>query len=128
MGVHDGTIRFLQIGGCGKGLLTRYGLQTAMVFIPSAMNNVIAAVAGSDAELAGELHNALLSGAMRYADLLKRARCDANWALAAKRLAGLAASFSATELQLAAEEAQAGAPGDPVALRKINRAIENLQL
>lgn len=99
-----------------------------MVYAPTAMNDVLAAVAGADAELAGELHGALISGAIRYADLLKRARCDANWVVAARRLVSLAASFSAIELQMAADEALAGAPGDPVALRKINRAISNLQL
>ncbi|MFM7027417.1 MAG: Hpt domain-containing protein [Chakrabartia sp.] len=92
-----------------------------------AIHDVLAAVAGHDPHLADELRTALLGGAAHYADLLKRARCDANWVVAAKRLSGLAASFSATELQAAADEALAGAPGDPVALRRITRAIVNLQ-
>lgn len=97
-----------------------------MAYSSLAINDVLAAVAGHDPQLAGELRAALLGGAQHYADLLKRARCDANWIAAARRLSGLAASFSATELQAAADEALAGAPGDPVALRRVTRAIINL--
>lgn len=99
-----------------------------MVSSSLATNDVLAAVAGHDLQLAGELRAALLGGALLYADLLKRARCDANWVAAARRLSGLAASFSARDLQAAAEEALAAAPGDPVALRRVTRAIAKLDL
>jgi hypothetical protein len=54
-----------------------------------------------------------------------RARCDANWRIAASRLKSLAASFGATGLMALADEALDGAPGDPVVLRKLNAAIED---
>lgn len=99
-----------------------------MAYPSLVFKDVLAAIAGPDAHLAEELRAALISAAASYADLLARARCDANWQVAARRLAGLAASFSATELQLAAQEALAGVPGDPVALRRIQHAIAHLQL
>ncbi len=110
----------------GYRMLTLGGSRKAMANSSLATNDVLAAVAGHDPQLVGELRAALLGGAMLYADLLKRARCDANWVAAARRLSSLAASFSAAELQVAAEEALVAAPGDPVALRRVTRAILNL--
>lgn len=75
------------------------------------------------AALIAELREAFLDSAERYADALGRARCDANWRLAAWRLKGLAASFAAAGLMHLAEAAGAGAPGDPVILRDIRQAI-----
>ena len=57
---------------------------------------------------------------------MRRARCDANWHIAALRLKGLAATFGIVPLIELAEEAMAGAPGDPAVLRQINRTIETL--
>ena len=54
-----------------------------------------------------------------------RARCDANWELAASRLKSLAGSFGATGLMSLADEALDGAPGDPVVLRKLGAAIDD---
>jgi len=57
----------------------------------------------------------------RQIDLLRRARCDGNWVVAAMRLKGLGASFDAPELVDLADEALDGAPGEPVVIRKLER-------
>ena len=72
-----------------------------------------------------ELKEAFVESAARQADLMARSRCDANWEVAASRLKSLAASFGAVGLLELADEALDGAPGDPVVLRKIARAIED---
>lgn len=99
-----------------------------MAYPSVAMNDVLAAVSGSDDELARELRSALLSGATRYLDMLKEAEDESQWQSAARRLSGLAASFCAARLQAAADEALARPPGDAGVLRKITRAITSLQL
>lgn len=83
----------------------------------------LAAAVGDDPTLVHELRAALIDGVSNYADLLARSRCDANWINAAYRLKGLAASFGALQLIEAADLALESAPGDPVALRRVNRAI-----
>jgi HPt (histidine-containing phosphotransfer) domain-containing protein len=95
-----------------------------MVYDPGALNASLAAAVGSDAELMGELRAAFLESAARQADLMARARCDANWQVAASRLKSLAASFGAVGLLELADEALDGAPGDPVVLRKLRAAID----
>ena len=94
-----------------------------MVYDPGALNASLAAAVGADPELMRELHTAFLESAARQADLLGRARCDANWEIAASRLKSLAASFGAVGLGAIADEALAGAPGDPVVLRKLQLAL-----
>jgi hypothetical protein len=94
-----------------------------MVYDPGALNASLAAAVGADAELMRELHTAFLESAARQVDLLGRARCDANWEIAASRLKSLAASFGAVGLGVIADEALAGAPGDPVVLRKLRAAV-----
>lgn len=79
----------------------------------------LAAAAGDDPALLGELRLGFIESLDGQLDLLRRARCDGNWQLAAQRLRGLGASFHAGELVMLAEEAIAGAPGDPVILRKL---------
>jgi HPt (histidine-containing phosphotransfer) domain-containing protein len=96
-----------------------------MVYDPGALNASLAAAVGSDPELMGELRAAFLESAARQADLMGRARCDANWELAASRLKSLAASFGAVGLMALAQEALDGAPGDPVVQRKLAAAIED---
>jgi HPt (histidine-containing phosphotransfer) domain-containing protein len=98
-----------------------------MAYEPGALDAALAAAVGDDPMLVAELRNALVESAERHADLLSRARCDANWHSAAWRLKGLAASFGAMILMQAAAEALEAAPGDPVALRKVNRAIALLK-
>lgn len=96
-----------------------------MVYDPGALNASLAAAVGGDLELFAELRAAFLDSATRQSDLMGRARCDANWELAASRLKSLAASFGATGLMALADEALDGAPGDPVVLRKIAASIDD---
>ena len=96
-----------------------------MAYDPGALNASLAAAVGADSLLMGELRTAFIEGAARQADLMARARCDANWEFAASRLRSLAASFGAVGLMALAEEALDGAPGDPVVLRKVRGAIED---
>ena len=96
-----------------------------MAYDPGALNASLAAAVGSDGDLMRELRNAFLESAARQADLMARARCDANWQLAASRLKSLAASFGAVGLLDLADEALLGAPGDPVVLRKLRAAVDD---
>ena len=96
-----------------------------MAFDPGALNASLAAAVGSDSALMAELKLAFVDSVARQLDLLSRARCDANWAIAAARLKSIAASFGATGLIALADEALDGAPGDPVVLRKIAAAIDD---
>src|SRR3712207_6257912 len=95
-----------------------------MAYDSGALNASLAAAVGTDPGLMGELRLAFVESAARQADLMGRARCDANWEFAASRLKGLAASFGALQLMALADEALEGAPGDPVVLRKLGAAIE----
>ena len=83
----------------------------------------LAAAAGDDAVLLRELRSAFIDSAMRQLDLLKRARCDGNWHVAAMRLKGLAASFHAEDLLQAAEIALHAAPGEPMAIREVEAVM-----
>lgn len=98
-----------------------------MAYEPGALDAALAAAVGDDPALVVELRLALVESAERHADMLARARCDANWQSSAWRLKGLAASFGAMPLMQVAAEALEAAPGDPVALRKVNRAIAKLK-
>lgn len=94
-----------------------------MAYDPGALDTALAAAVGNDPSLIAELRAAFLDSAMKQSDLLSRARCDANWQMAAWRLKGLAGSFGAIRLMDAAEHASRAAPGDPVSVRRINAAI-----
>jgi hypothetical protein len=94
-----------------------------VVYETGAIDAGLAAAIGGDPALIEELRQALVDGATRYADLLARSRCDANWTAAAYRLKNLAASFGAEGLMEAADFALETAPGDPVAHKRVNRAI-----
>jgi HPt (histidine-containing phosphotransfer) domain-containing protein len=96
-----------------------------MAYDPGALNASLAAAVGSDSELMDELRAAFIESAARQLDLMGRARCDANWVVASSRLKSLAASFGASGLVALAEDALVGAPGDPVALRRIGEAIDD---
>ena len=95
-----------------------------MAFDPGALNASLAAAVGSDPQLMAELKTAFIESVARQLDLLGRARCDANWGIAAARLKSIAASFGAVGLIALADEALDGAPGNPVVLRKIGVAID----
>lgn len=97
-----------------------------MAYEFGAIEASLAAAVGEDAALVAELRDALIDSARHHSDLLGRSRCDGNWMVAAHRLKGLAASFGALGLLDAASLALDSAPGDPVALRKVKRAIDLL--
>ena len=70
----------------------------------------LAAAAGEDLALLAELRAAFAESLAQQVDLLRRARCDGNWEVAAQRLKGLGSSFHAPELVKLADQAVAGAP------------------
>jgi HPt (histidine-containing phosphotransfer) domain-containing protein len=92
-----------------------------MAYEEGAFDATLAAAAGEDPALLAELRAAFRDSLERHLDLLKRARCDGNWTVAAQRLKGLAASFHASELIALATEAIEGAPGEPGVVRRIER-------
>lgn len=94
-----------------------------MAYESGALDATLAAAAGEDPALIAELRVAFAESAQKQMDLLKRARCDGNWNVAAMRLKGLAASFHAEELLTLADEALSSAPGEPVVIRKIERFL-----
>lgn len=99
-----------------------------MSYDPGALNAALAAAVGEDVALITDLRVAFMESAQRQLDLLQRARCDANWELAAWRLKGLAASFGLTSLMALADEAAESAPGDPRVLRQLRAMLDRLQL
>lgn len=92
-----------------------------------AFDTALKAAAGDDAALANELRMSFVESARRQLSLLSRSRCDANWQYTSWRLKGLAASFGATRLMELADEASEGAPGDPVVVRKLEQAIQEIE-
>lgn len=94
-----------------------------MAYESGALDATLAAAAGEDRALIAELRSAFIESAQKQVDLLKRARCDGNWHVAAMRLKGLAASFHASNLYDLAEEALVAAPGEPTVVRKIESAL-----
>jgi hypothetical protein len=99
-----------------------------MVYDPGTLHASLSAAVGSDPALVAQLRADFIESVGRQADLMGRARCDANWVIAASRLKSLAASFAATGLLELADEALEGAPGDPVVLRKLRQAVEELAI
>lgn len=83
----------------------------------------LAAAAGDDPALAGELRCAFADSVARQVDLLRRSRCDGNWQVAALRIKGVAASFHAHSLMALAEEALEGAPGEPGVVRRMQEFL-----
>ena len=79
----------------------------------------LAAAAGEDLALLNELRAAFVDSLTQQIDLLRRARCDGNWEVAALRLKGLGSSFRAPELVELADQALDGAPGEPAVIRKL---------
>ncbi|MFN0045914.1 MAG: Hpt domain-containing protein [Sphingorhabdus sp.] len=92
-----------------------------------SFDTALKAAAGEDDTLIAELRASFVDSAKRQLSLLSRSRCDANWQYTSWRLKGLAASFGATRLMVLADEAVDGAPGDPVVLRKIVAAINEIE-
>lgn len=102
--------------------LRRY--REEMAFESGALNATLAAAAGDDAALFAELRAAFRESVDRQIDLLRRARCDGNWQIAALRLKGLAASFGAEPVMTLAEEALNAAPGEPTIIRRLERMLD----
>lgn len=98
-----------------------------MAYDAGALDATLAAAAGEDIALFAELRQAFAESAARQLDLMRRARCDGNWEMAALRLKGLAASFQADPLQILADQALEGAPGDPAVLRRIQSFLDQFQ-
>ena len=92
-----------------------------MAQVAGDFDATLAAAAGEDAALLVELRGAFVESLTQQIDLLRRARCDANWEMAAQRLRGLGASFHAPELVRLADLALDGAPGEPGVLRKLDK-------
>lgn len=95
-----------------------------MAYEHGAFEATLTAAAGRDPALFAELRAAFGESLDRHLDLLRRARCDGNWTVAAQRLKGLAASFHAGELLELANEAIAAAPGEPTVIRRMERFRE----
>ena len=97
-----------------------------MSFDSGPLDTYLNAAFGDDPAMAMDLRGTFAGSARDLADLMRRARCDANWDVAALRLKGLAATFGVVPLIELAEAAIVGAPGDPAVLRRINRLIEEI--
>lgn len=97
-----------------------------MSFDSGPLDRYLSAAFGDDPAMALDLRTAFTGGARELADLMRRARCDANWTVAAERLKSLSATFGVIPLIQLAEQAMAGAPGDPAVLRDINKVIDEI--
>lgn len=95
-----------------------------MAYEAGALDATLAAAAGEDQALFAELRLAFAESLARQIDLLRRARCDGNWQVAALRLKGLAASFYAEPLIELADEALAAAPGEPGVVRRLQSFLD----
>lgn len=95
-----------------------------MAYESGALDATLAAAAGDDPVLLGELRRAFIESLARQVDLLGRSRCDGNWQMAAMRLKGLAASFHAEPLTELAELALQAAPGDPAIVRRLQALLD----
>ena len=99
-----------------------------MAYEAGALEATLQAAAGGDPQLFAELRTAYVESVARQADLLERSRCDGNWALAAMRLKGLAASFHSEALLRLAEEALEAAPGEPTIVRRIKTYLDQFSV
>ena len=97
-----------------------------MAYLGEAIDAHLVSALGDDPALLRELRRAFLESALSALDLMERARCDANWHIAAERLEGLAASFHGVELITLAQEARDGVPGDPAVLRRIRALLAEI--
>ena len=95
-----------------------------MAYEAGALDATLAAAAGEDRELFAELRTAFIESLDRQIDLLRRARCDGNWHVAATRLKSLATTFNAEPLMVLAEMAIDAAPGEPSVVRKLQAFLD----
>jgi hypothetical protein len=92
-----------------------------MSFDTGPLDRYLHSAVGEDIAAAAELQAVFVKSVDELADLMRRARCDANWTMAALRLKSLAATFGVVPLIELAEQAMAGVPGDPAVVKAICR-------
>ena len=80
-----------------------------MAFATFDLDATIAAAAGEDAALLSELRMAFAESLARQIDLLRRARCDGNWTVAAMRLESRASTTMSMRLIMPVPPQRAGA-------------------
>lgn len=97
-----------------------------MSFDSGPLDRFLTAAVGDDPAMAAELRDNFVQNARELVDLMRRARCDANWHMAALRLKSLAATFGVIALIERAEQAMDGAPGDPAVLRDIVALLDEM--
>ncbi|MFM9828327.1 MAG: Hpt domain-containing protein [Sphingomonas sp.] len=97
-----------------------------MAYDPGAIDSVLAAAVGDDAALIAELRASFIESALRSVATVQAASTPAEWAAAAHRLTGLAASFGAVRLMALASDAAQAQPGNKAMIAKLNRAIARL--
>lgn len=95
-----------------------------MAYASGDLDKTLSAAAGDDPALFAELRLAFVESLDRQIDLLRRARCDGNWQVAAMRLKGLAASFHAETLIALADEAIEAVPGEPSVVRRMQAFLD----
>lgn len=88
----------------------------------------LGAASGDDPVLHAELREAFVESVERQLDLLRRARCDGNWNVAALRLHAIAGSFHVEELRQLAQDAQSAAPGEPTILSRLAELVTELRM
>ncbi len=96
-----------------------------MAYQAADFETFLTTAAGEDIELRAELRRSFVESLNNQVDLLQRARCDANWSVAAQRLRSLASSFHSAVLTSLAEQALDSAPGDPAIVRKLQELAKN---
>ncbi|MGT2515811.1 Hpt domain-containing protein [Sphingomonas panni] len=96
-----------------------------MAYDPGAIDAALAAAVGDEPQLIAELRGAFIDSARRVLTVMESATGE-QWAGAAFRLKGLAASFGAVRLMTLASEAALAPVGDPATLRRLHRAIDRL--
>jgi hypothetical protein len=95
-----------------------------MAYETGALDANLAMVADGDTVLLAELRQAFRESLANHVSLLRRARCDGNWHVAAMRLKGLATSFHAEALIDLAEDALELAPGDPTVVQRLENFLD----
>jgi hypothetical protein len=95
-----------------------------MSFDSGPLDRYLFSAVGDDESAVAELRTVFVQSVDDLVDLMQRARCDANWSMAARRLKSLSATFGVVPLIELAEQAMAGVPGDPSVIKAIRRWTE----
>ncbi len=99
-----------------------------MAYDPGALEAALSAAVGDEPGLIAELRNAFFESARAHVDALRQSATLADWQVSAARLHNLAASFGARRLMAAATDAGSSSKIDAAQLRRIERAIDALDL